>query len=387
MKDGVRPEECGYCWNIEDIGSEQISDRHLKSAEDWALPHFQEIATAPKELNITPTYMEVSFSNVCNFKCAYCAPHISSKWMEEINKFGPYPTHNKFNSLDHVKENDQMPYHIDEANPYVEAFWEWWPKLYTQLKVFRITGGEPLLTDNTFKVLDYINQNPRPDMELALNSNLGVPFKLIEKTADYMESILNNNKVKQFMLFTSVDTIGEQAEYIRYGLKYEQYIANLEYLLTRLPKLRVIVMCAFNALSVPRFHLFLKQILDFKVKYFEMHNSAQSPLLLDIPYLRYPEFLSVQVLSDGLIEKIRNSYNMMEFFSEKKMGQQKGFEDIEIVKMHRLTEWACAPKDPRWVKHIRQDFVSYFTEYDKRRGTDFLETFPEMSQFWNLCHE
>ena len=49
-----------------------------------------------------------------------------------------------------------MPYKQSDHNPYVEAFWEWWPDLYKDLHTFRITGGEPLLSKDTFKVLEYI---------------------------------------------------------------------------------------------------------------------------------------------------------------------------------------------------------------------------------------
>ena len=47
-------------------------------------------------------------------------------------------------------------------NPYIEAFWKWFPMIYRDLKVFRMTGGEPLMDSNTFKVFDYVNENPNP---------------------------------------------------------------------------------------------------------------------------------------------------------------------------------------------------------------------------------
>lgn len=374
MKSGDRPPECDYCWNIEDLGKDQISDRHLKSQEGWALPELQNVVNAPWDNDVTPTYMEVSFSHVCNFKCAYCAPNISSKWMEEIKKFGPYPTRNFYNNIHDWDKKERTPIPVDAPNPYTDAFWKWWPTLYPKLKVFRITGGEPLLTENTFRVLKYVNENPRPDLELALNSNLGVPFKLIEKCADAIEPIIENNKVKHFALFTSVDTFGKQAEYIRYGLQYDKFLENIEYLLGRLPKLQIVIMCTYNALSVPQFHLFLEDVARLKDKY-----GAESRFLLDIPYVRNPDFMSAKILSDDLICQMTKTYNFMESISEKR------FNPVELLKMKRLVEWASSPKDPAWLKIVRRDFANFFTEYDRRRGTHFLETFPEMHNFWNEC--
>ena len=67
MLDGNRPEECGYCWNVEDNVKEAniFSDRVAKSAEKWS-QNLDEVLEAGAG-NFNPTYVEVSFSNVCNF--------------------------------------------------------------------------------------------------------------------------------------------------------------------------------------------------------------------------------------------------------------------------------------------------------------------------------
>ena len=80
-----------------------------------------------------PKYMEVSFSNKCNFKCSYCGPSFSSSWAQEIEKHGPYPTTDLFNNFDWLKQSGRMPIKLNLDNPYVEAFWKWWPDLYRDL--------------------------------------------------------------------------------------------------------------------------------------------------------------------------------------------------------------------------------------------------------------
>ena len=44
--------------------------------------------------------------------------------------------------------------------------------IYRDLKVFRMTGGEPLMDKNTFKVFDYVNENPNPFLDLSITSNM-----------------------------------------------------------------------------------------------------------------------------------------------------------------------------------------------------------------------
>ena len=69
MLEGKRPQECNYCWNIED-SSNSFSDRVFKSTEPWSFDQFGEISKSNWREDYNPRYVEVSFSNTCNFKCA-----------------------------------------------------------------------------------------------------------------------------------------------------------------------------------------------------------------------------------------------------------------------------------------------------------------------------
>ena len=83
MLDGERPSECNYCWNIEDT-SNSYSDRVCKSAEPWSFNQMDIIKNMDWREDYNPRYVEVSFSNTCNFKCSYCYPQFSTQWWDEI---------------------------------------------------------------------------------------------------------------------------------------------------------------------------------------------------------------------------------------------------------------------------------------------------------------
>ena len=193
-----RPEECDYCWGVED-NSDRFSDRVFKSSENWSLPHFDEIVNADWRDNINPRYVEVAFSNACNFKCSYCGPPYSSTWMNEIKQHGAYPTTDKFNGMEGMIEEDKVPILHKDYNPYVDAFWKWWPELYRDLHTFRITGGEPMLAKDTWKVLDYIIDEPNPnkDLNFAINSNLGLEDNMIDKLIGKINKIEDEDRVTQ----------------------------------------------------------------------------------------------------------------------------------------------------------------------------------------------
>ena len=109
MLQGARPEECDYCWNVED-NSDRFSDRIFKSGESWSYPFMNEIKNLDWRDDYNPKYVEVAFSNACNFKCSYCAPPFSTQWMEEIERFGPYPTSGNFNNLEWIERSFRLAF-------------------------------------------------------------------------------------------------------------------------------------------------------------------------------------------------------------------------------------------------------------------------------------
>lgn len=396
MLEGKRPEECEYCWNVED-NSNELSDRVYKSNEPWSKDHLEEIRNSHWRTDFNPRYVEVSFANTCNFKCSYCGPSFSSTWVKEIEKFGGYPTDDNFNDIQWLKDQGKMPIPHNEHNPYVEAFWEWWPELYRDLHTFRITGGEPLLAKDTWKVLDYIieQDNPNTNLNLAINSNLGVPTELVDRLIKKVKILEERNLVKTFVLYTSVDTFGSHAEYLRNGLDFNKWRNHFETFLDSTSKSAAVIMSTFNALSIPRYKELLEYVWNLKKK----HNSEDRywpfSILLDSSYLRYPSHQTVQILPDEFAEKVdalaryaQTKRNIVEW--EPGMNWKEhyaGFTDIEIGKLQRIADWMRSTKDESRIKSQKKNFYRFFAEHDRRRGTDFTTTFPELTEFYNHCKD
>ena len=384
MLEGKRPEECNYCWNVED-NSTSFSDRVFKSTEPWSLEEFDKIKDSYWREDFNPRYVEVSFGNACNFACAYCGPQYSSKWVEEIEKHGGYDTTHKFNSIDDIKARDQMPYKQREHNPYVEAFWKWWPDLYKDLHTFRMTGGEPLMSKDVFRVLEYIQENweQNPNISLAINTNLGVPDKLVDKFIAIAKDLCENNKVRELIIFTSVEATGSQAEYTRYGLKYDKFWLNVDKILTELPRVTINVMATFNALSVFTYGDLIDRTFEAKKKHANGLRYWTSAIQLDTSYLRWPTFLSVKILPEEHKELILNAAKKALYYGIKTFTHDNyGFSNIEIQKMKRLYDYAIGTSDFNITK-FRKDFVKFVDEYDDRRNLNFSETFPELMSMYN----
>ena len=387
MLKGQRPAECDYCWRVEDSSPNKqvLSDRYTKSYEPWAQDYRDEI-TKTGTGNINPSYLEVSFSNVCNFKCSYCAPEISSKWMEEIKQHGAYPTSTRFNNLENVIKQDKMPIPHKDPNPYVDAFWEWWPELYKDLRVFRITGGEPLMTKNTFKVLDYVIENPNPKISININSNLCVPKDILDRFIEKVKRIQGENMIAQFQLYTSCEAKGTRAEYIRHGLEYNQWLDNCRRILSEIPKSKLTNMATYNALSVTSFQEFMQDWLQLR-KEFMSGPERRNPVSLDVAYLRWPWHQNIHILPKPYLKMMESQVTWM--YQNKEVGDWpplcgNGWYDHEINRMKRIYFVAKQGPDQSFdVEQAKKDFVKFVDEHDRRRGTDFLKTFPEMTVFYH----
>ena len=387
MLEGKRPKECDYCWRVEDATENAQSDRLLKSYEPWSQPYLKDIVSKPWDDNVNPSYLEVSFSSVCNLKCSYCSPQVSSKWMEEIKEHGPYlTTHNgPFNGLDWIAKQGAMPIPNREHNPYVEAFWKWWPDVSKDLKHFRITGGEPLLTKDTFKILDDLIANPKPNLEFSVNSNMCVPDAVFNKFIEKMKIIGSEGKVKKLKIFTSAEAYGAQAEYIRHGLNYNQWLSNIRRVLEEVPNCTFTCMSTYNVLSIFSFDKMLKDLLDLKLEFGGAGKSI--PIILDTPYLRYPKhqamFIAQPEWRDKYVkpqlEFINN--NLEDRYTRGK--ENMGFFKWEGTKFKRVLDIMNEEKLSELdLQALRKDFILFVEEHDKRRGTNFLETFPEMEDFY-----
>jgi len=395
MLEGKRPSECDYCWNVED-NSKEFSDRIYKSNEPWSKPHLEEIINSDWRKDYNPRYVEVAFSNVCNFKCSYCGPSFSSQWVQELKKHGAYPTSTKFNDLKWVEEQGRMPFNHGDPNPYLEAFWKWWPDLYRDLHTFRITGGEPLLAKDTWQVLDYIinEEKPNRNLNLGINSNLGVPDELIDQLIEKIQIIENDSKVKELVLYTSIDTWGNHADYIRNGMDYTRFKKNVEKILENCKRVSVVFMSTFNALSVFRYKEMLAFAYNLKKRFNSPVRYWNPVVMVDSSYLRHPAHQTVQLLPQEYKELILDAAKFCDELryvnkveSEQWQPWHTGFTDIETDKIKRIADWMSAPQDPLILARNREDFYKFFTAHDKRRGTNFVETFPQLATFFNDCKD
>lgn len=364
MLDGKRPSECDYCWRIEDLGKEHLSDRVFKSAAPWSASRFDDVIQSGQGKDFAPTHLEVLFEATCNFSCVYCMPDVSSKWYGEVKEHGPYQMTNYTHGAINDRVDARFTLGKSFFNPYIDAFWKsldgWWPSLRT----FRITGGEPLLSKNTWAMMDFVEANANKELTFAINTNLGVPSDKIDMLIERSNAITPN--LQCFEVYTSVEATGAQAEYIRTGMVYDTFLQNCERVLRETDAI-LIVMTTINILSYSTFK-------DFVDTFTALRKQYPTRVRFSFNYLRNPECLDMQHLPRPLKDKWLN--DMTQLFESKVLGDQ------EALQLRRVYDYLDHDLEPD-VQALRlRDLKSYGEQLQTRRGLNFALTFPELNSYF-----
>ncbi len=375
MQNSDRPKGCEYCWKIEDIDRNNISDRVYKS-KIFTNKDLDTAYSLDHNTDVNLKTLEIAFDRTCNFACTYCNPAFSSTWANNIKRQGPYTgmVTDGRNHFTHAHDSAE-PYKKDETNPYVEAFYKWWETdLHKSLDELRITGGEPMMSPNLWRLLDWIETQGgkmNPEMRIAINSNLGAKQSIIDRFKKKLKGFNN------FHLYTSMEATHKQAEYIRDGLDYGDWFSNLLHMMVDKVPSEIHNMCTINALCLES----LPELLE-KMVWFKSASKVYGPTLnYTLNILRFPSFQSPLVLPDDLRNKFKG--DIQKFLN----NNVKHLEHMEVNQTQRLIDYLDVVKTPHTgaatQEKLQKDFKAFYSQYDKRSGKDFAKTFPIIGEWYN----
>jgi organic radical activating enzyme len=362
MLNGIRPPECEYCWKIEDMGKDHVSDRSYKSMihsnED-----IQRISKEPFDNNVNLRTLEISFSRACNLACSYCNADYSTTWAKDILKNGPYTDLETYGaSIFGSDGSSEDLFDNEENNPYIKAFWDWWNNgLKESLKEIRITGGEPTMSPQTWKLIDYLIEE-KINMRFAINSNLMGKPEIIDKIIEKSKGL------KDFHLYTSMEATGEQAAYIRDGANYDVWLSNLTRFMEEGKWSETHIMMTINALC-------LFSITDFMDDMLKLKERFNGYPYIGLNILRFPSFQSSLSLPYDIRKERRD--HLEEWYIKNKnklhLFEQNNIERLvdyltDVDKPHAK---ATEDKTLLW-----NDFKKFYSQYDLRRNKS-IYVFPK----------
>lgn len=355
MLEGKWPNNtCRYCSRIESNGG--YSDRMNQLAQltdhDNVPP---ELWKNQRSTVITPTMIEVYFKNTCNMSCVYCGPHFSSTWEEENKKYGPvvsttqdqtYPVSQSHTNKNYTKQKKSFFEYLKNENR------------YKILRLFSFLGGEPLVIPELDECLDFWEENPNDKLTFQVITNLKANDYRFGKFLQRIDRITKDKKILKFKVICSLDCLGKEAEYVRYGIDIAQWRRNFEKLL-KMPHVEVGINSAINVLNLHKF----PELLDEIDRWNELR-----PLGKRIVHSFNTDggMTDPRVCGGDIFEETLNNCNRkMKVRSVSDIGIKKHWEAIsESIKQSK-------PDD----KKILQ-LKKYLSELDRRRSTDWKSTFP-----------
>jgi len=371
MITGERPPGCEYCWKIEDIGRDSVSDRVYKS-KIYEIKDLTQAYRTPVDTDVDLKTLEIAFDRTCQFACSYCNPAFSSTWVNDIRKNGAYVglISDGRNHFTHAHDSAQL-YRYGETNPYIEAFFKWWETdLHRTLNELRITGGEPLMSGHTWRLINWFKANQgKSQTRLAINSNLGTDVDV--------DRFVGSVAGLDVDVYTSNESTAAQAEYIRDGLNYADWQNNVVKLLDSNSIRAVHVMCTINAICLDTLPEFLSSLIQLK------HAHGRDRVNFTLNILRFPSFQSPLILPDVIKHQYKQQLvNWLEHNCADPI-----MHEYELNHLQRLIDYLDVVKTPHRetfdMPKLLNDFKQFYTQYDQRRGKDFVATFPKLKEWYD----
>jgi MoaA/NifB/PqqE/SkfB family radical SAM enzyme len=221
---------CTRCYEQEKSGF--FSGR--RSANKHHGHHIKKLESNPFEL----TYWDIRFSNLCNLRCRSCGHIFSSQWYQDQARLagGDWKERNTVLNYAGRTETDmweQLEPHLD----YVEQIY--------------FAGGEPLLMEEHYRILDELERRGRFDVRLIYNTNFTHTDLKGRSVFDYWK------KFQSVAVGASLDAMGPRAELIRKGTDWAQVEQNRRDMLKICPEVDFYIsptLSIMNALHLPQFH-------------------------------------------------------------------------------------------------------------------------------------
>ena len=383
MLQGVQHSDCKSCWSLEQSGAKSLRGNNPYGFIDFAKRHnmfdefdpptleriSQEVSLDSKILESNnPFMLEVSLGNTCDMKCMYCNHVYSSQWATESLK-------NNSINMEIYKQVQTQP-----NERFINLFWDWVDtKAKHSLDRIGIIGGEPLITPEFYDFLDKLIEvyadKEGPKTRIWVVTNLNATDNYYNKFLEYIPKLS-----EKFILevHISMEALYEQAEYIRNGLDWKRFETNVNKLFASNADIELAFLPSVTALAVPRFYEFLKWVHNLSITYDKAvmlkqnivtHPDIQSPFILPAecaiyldPAIEWMENISINM--PEVSDKFGTWYSYTEFLTKLRDGIRHNQTDNTMLK---------------------QRFATWFDDFDNKRNLNFVNTFPELTKFYNEC--
>jgi len=329
-------EQCVKCYEKEDNGFFSLrneSNRNFAYAVDY-IDSTQTDGSADPNI----IYWDMRFNNLCNFSCRMCGPQFSSNWVKEFNRI-----YGQDLKIEYTRGNKELNWEMVE--PYIDNL----HKIY-------FAGGEPLMMEEHWRLIDELLKRGKTNVELMYNTNFS---ETKYKSRNVFEIWKEFETVS---VGASLDAMGARAEYIRKGTNWDKIVRNREEMLDICPTVDFFPSATLQVLNA--YH-----IVDFHNDW--MHRGLIKAYDFHINILQGPDYYRLTILPQHMREEVIKLYkehlvNIAEADDIKRATN--GFEGA----IHFLENEDRTDLLPKFREEIHK--------FDRFRNEDMVEVFPELKE-------
>jgi radical SAM protein with 4Fe4S-binding SPASM domain len=341
---GVRDERCNYCYVKEAPG---VTSLRQNSNQNYS-HHFLSITAVMDETaEVTavnfPVYWDIRFSNVCNFRCRTCYHGASSRWFDEAEILGE------------TKSDKAIIRAIDD----VEGFFEQMEDSIEGIEEIYFAGGEPLIMEEHYKILEVLINKESFDKYLRYNTNFS---KFTYKQIGVFHIW---NKFKKVHICASLDGSGKRGEYLRKEQVWREVLTNRELMKKIAPNVDFTVAVTVSALNI--FH-----IPDFHKELVSLDFVAIENFLID-NVLQRPDYYSIQILPYKFKLKIKKKFEDHIAWISNQLSNHPQHNTV-VEQFKDCMDYLFAND----LSYLLPSFVSRCKTIDALRDEKTIDVFPEL---------
>jgi MoaA/NifB/PqqE/SkfB family radical SAM enzyme len=340
MLEGKENRLCINCYKYESLGKK--SERQ-KYNEDYVREAGRVLQTSREgkiAAHFKPLYLDLRFSNKCNFKCRICDSSYSALWYEEEQKLGKKP---------------QLP---SEKNMYLSdkkgEFRKSLLPLLNEVERIHFAGGEPLIMDEHYDILLYLLGQGLNHVVLSYNTN----FSTLKYKGHNVLDLWS--QFPQVEVWASLDGVGEQGDYMRKGQRWNVIEQNILTLKIECPHVLFGVNATISCFNI----LHLTELLDYLIE-----KDLAAPQRIYLYLLFGPAYFSITQLPDTIKEKAEKNIRAWMAPRLKTNAYHTLLEHLETILTYMNSEEST----------ILDQTKEWIIKVDKLRNENFASVFPELA--------
>ena len=360
MIKGERLKECTKCYEQEDAGVKSMRMTMKKK-------FFIENTQADGTLSILPNSMELHYGNICNLKCKMCSQNYSHLIGKELLEIGE-------TDKDFLNWVYKQSANVNNWTNNLSVEYNWFQKEKTKNKLIdyvskhitdlTIIGGEPTIIPEFYALLDYCYKN-----NTLQNKNIVIVTNLTNTNPKMTQWF---PKMKNWMIWASIDGLGDITEYIRYPSNFKKVVENLNFykkLLLQSNNGRIVFSPAIQLLNIHQLDDMLKWFIDFADnrwgKQFNISWMSQ---------VWYPRICNYDTAPKQYRYKVADKLEeSIDYFTK--------YKDISFFYNKQIENLRNSFIEESMEKHLQKAFIRYNDTQDKhRKGKTWRELLPELEQ-------